>query len=157
MRVKFLLNQNLRVKGIPHVFEPGQVYDLDAATVGGFGLLNKVDGFGVRCFEAVKDPPPPVGPVPTPEEVHVETREKRQAEIAAKQKEAVVNRKAEAEAKAAAKPKIPKKPTKEAPTEDPEEKPTKPPKTPPADLPPVGENVVAPAGKLAGRLGKKPK
>jgi len=156
MKVKFLLSQNLRVKGIPHVFEPGQTYDLDAATVGGFGLLHKVDGFGVRCFEVVKEAAPPAGPVPTPEDVHVETREKRQAEIAAKQKEAVANRKAEAAAMAAAKPK-PSKPSKVAPVDEPEEKPAKPPKVPSEDAPPVGENVKKPAGKLAGRLGKKPK
>lgn len=155
MKVKFLLNQNLRVKGIPHVFEPGQVYELDAATVGAFGLLNKVDGFGLRCFEAVKDPPAPVGPVPTPEDVHVETRERRQAEIAAKQKQSVLDRKAEAEVKAAAKPKIPKKPTKETPPAGPDEEPLKPSK--PGEGVPSGEKAKEPAGRLAGRLGKKPK
>lgn len=157
MKLKFLLNQNLRIKGLPYVFEPGQTYELDATQVGALGLLHKVDGFGVKCFEVVKDAPPAAGPVPTPEEVHVETRERRQAELAQKQKDAVANRKAEAEAMAAAKPKIPKKLSKDAPVEEPEAKPTKPPKTPSPDVPPVGGKVVAPSGKLAGRLGKKPK
>lgn len=157
MKLKFLLNQNLRIKGLPHVFEPGQTYDLDATQVGALGLLHKVDGFGVKCFEVVKDATPAAGPIPTPEEVHVETRERRQAELAQKQKDAVANRKAEAEAKAAAKPKIPKKPMKDAPVEEPEEKPAKPEKhmEPEDKLPKATGNPRA--GTLAGRLGKKPK
>lgn len=157
MKVKFLLNQNMRIKGAPFVFEPGKVYDLDAAVVGSLGLLHKVDGFGVKCFEQVREVAPVVGPVPTPEEVHEETREKRQAEIAAKQKEAVANRKAEAEAKAASKPKIPKQPHKGSVVEEPEEKPAAPAKhiDPEDKLPAKPGNPRA--GKLAGRLGKKPK
>ncbi|MDO8945358.1 MAG: hypothetical protein Q7U75_19405, partial [Desulfobacterales bacterium] len=98
MKVKFLLNQTMRIRGVSQVFTPGETYDLDAATVGSLGLLRKVDGFGFRCFEAVAEPAAVSGPVLTPEDVHVEAREKRVADMAAAKAAAVENKKAAAAA-----------------------------------------------------------
>lgn len=88
MKVKFISKQTLRIKGIPTVFEYGNIYDVDES----LRPLEMDDGFGRRYFEEYREKEPLKGPVPTPEEVHEETREKRQEEFETQRKLAIQTR-----------------------------------------------------------------
>ena len=162
MRLKFLLSVATRVKGFSLLFEPGKVYDLDPVTVATHSLLQRGDGYGHPLFELVKEVASPAGPLPTPDEVHADARDerlrirgeeakqksakkKKEADEAAARRRADFNERMEGAPKGARLAGSPKEPTP-VPEEEGEGQPSEP-----------KEKPKKPAGKLQGRLAKRPK